>query len=323
MAKNITSIEIGGSEYTSRPFGVCTSGNNDSIKEVAYGDTFSLVQGATIIVQFRDGNSVDEPSLRISSSVAYPIYKGANKLLASDSWKSGDIVEFRLDNNNYWTIIGISQSQSNLDNYVTSDSLNTTLEDFLKTGDISWGTTSSNTSDLTIKSTTKTVSLSGHTHSYAPIPHDVTSTIYGAATTDKYGHVKISNGDLNGKTNKNGEVAGLGHSHGNYSVVGHVHISTQPDTTTGSTKTINLMEPNKLYRYTVACKSITVGALKTSGSSTAYEEYMLEFKADMSGCTLNLPADVIWVNNNPLEIIPGKIHQVSIVNNLAVGASFG
>ena len=263
MAKNITSIEIGGSEYTSRPYGVCTSGNNDSIKEVAYSDTFSLVPGATIIVQFRDGNSVDEPSLRISSSVAYPIYKGANKLLASDSWKSGDIVEFRLDNNNYWTIIGISQSQPNLDNYVTSDSLNTTLEDFLKTGDISWGTTSSNTSNLTIKSTTKTVSLSGHTH-----------------------------------------------------------ISIQTDSAAGD-KTITLMEPNRLYRYTWGCTKIKVVALKTSGSSTAYEEYMLEFKASLSGCTLELPEGVIWVNNNPLEIIPGKIHQVSIVNNLAVGASFG
>lgn len=81
---------------------------------------------------------------------------------------------------------------------------------------VTWGTTSNNTSPLTVAGTTKTVSLSGHTHSYAPISHASSATTYGVATTANYGHVKISNGDCNTVASANGLAAGMDHTHGNY-----------------------------------------------------------------------------------------------------------
>lgn len=81
---------------------------------------------------------------------------------------------------------------------------------------VSWGTTSNNTSPLTVAGTSKTVSLSGHTHSYAPIAHASSATTYGVATTANYGHVKISNGDCNTVASANGLAAGMDHTHGNY-----------------------------------------------------------------------------------------------------------
>ena len=50
----------------------------------------------------------------------------------------------------------------------------------------------------------------------APNNHASTATTYGVATTSKYGHVKISNGDVNTVTSSNGVAAGMDHSHSNY-----------------------------------------------------------------------------------------------------------
>jgi hypothetical protein len=50
----------------------------------------------------------------------------------------------------------------------------------------------------------------------APKNHAGTSTQYGIGDTANYGHVKIKNGDLNGKSNTNGVAAGLAHTHSQY-----------------------------------------------------------------------------------------------------------
>lgn len=71
------------------------------------------------------------------------------------------------------------------------------------------------------------VSRSDHVHptddSRAPKSHASSSTTYGAATTSNYGHVKISNGDVNSVSSANGLAAGMDHSHSNYSLTTHTH----------------------------------------------------------------------------------------------------
>ena len=71
------------------------------------------------------------------------------------------------------------------------------------------------------------VSRSDHVHptddSRAPTSHASSSTTYGAATTSNYGHVKISNGDVNTVASANGLAAGMDHSHSNYSLTTHSH----------------------------------------------------------------------------------------------------
>lgn len=50
----------------------------------------------------------------------------------------------------------------------------------------------------------------------APKNHATTDTTYGVGTTQKYGHVKLVTGDMNGKTNVDGQVPSLNHTHGQY-----------------------------------------------------------------------------------------------------------
>lgn len=50
----------------------------------------------------------------------------------------------------------------------------------------------------------------------APIAHAVAGTTYGVGTTQKYGHVKLVTGDMNGKANVDGQVPSLDHTHSQY-----------------------------------------------------------------------------------------------------------
>lgn len=48
---------------------------------------------------------------------------------------------------------------------------------------------------------------------YAPISHASSATTYGIGTISNYGHVKISNGDVDTVSHSNGLVAGMDHTH--------------------------------------------------------------------------------------------------------------
>lgn len=50
----------------------------------------------------------------------------------------------------------------------------------------------------------------------APTNHASNSSTYGLGTTSTYGHVKISNGDVDNTSSANGLVAGMDHSHSSY-----------------------------------------------------------------------------------------------------------
>lgn len=59
--------------------------------------------------------------------------------------------------------------------------------------------------------------LAGKPSSFNPTAHaDGNAATYGAATESLYGHVKISNGDVDKTAHANGVAAGMGHSHSNY-----------------------------------------------------------------------------------------------------------
>ena len=68
--------------------------------------------------------------------------------------------------------------------------------------------------------TASTVARSDHKHptdsSRAPTSHASSATTYGVGTTANYGHVKISNGDVNSIDSADGLAAGMDHTHSNY-----------------------------------------------------------------------------------------------------------
>lgn len=61
---------------------------------------------------------------------------------------------------------------------------------------------------------------------YAPKLHASSSTAYGVGSTNNYGHVKISNGDVNSVSHSDGLVAGMDHTHGNYAPKSHATNAT-------------------------------------------------------------------------------------------------
>lgn len=58
---------------------------------------------------------------------------------------------------------------------------------------------------------------------YAPISHASSAATYGIGTTSNYGHVKISNGDVDTVSHSNGLVAGMDHTHS--SIMGSMSIT--------------------------------------------------------------------------------------------------
>lgn len=77
----------------------------------------------------------------------------------------------------------------------------------------------------------------------APKNHAIADTTYGVGTTQKYGHVKLVTGDMNGKANVDGQVPSLNHTHGQYAelagaaFIGNVTIGGNL-TVNGTTTTI-------------------------------------------------------------------------------------
>ena len=89
----------------------------------------------------------------------------------------------------------------------------------------------------------------------APKSHASTATTYGVATTDNYGHVKISNDIVENVASASGLTAGMGHSHKKLAYGSDIGSPTKPIYFSSGTPT--------------ACTSIDNSLIsKTSGTST-------------------------------------------------------
>lgn len=81
------------------------------------------------------------------------------------------------------------------------------------------------------------------------------------------------------------------------------------------------MDPNKYYRLTSSQTSLNI-ILNTPVDNTILNEYFVEFACDTT-MTLTISPTVKWANSTIPTFESGKTYQISIVNNLAVCASFG
>lgn len=95
--------------------GVCTTAAATAAKEVTLGTTFSLVDGAMVLICFTYGISVANATLAVtygasgsqSTTAAKPIYyRGA--ALAAGAVKAGDTLMLKYENssNNRWVVVG-------------------------------------------------------------------------------------------------------------------------------------------------------------------------------------------------------------------------
>ena len=75
--------------------------------------------------------------------------------------------------------------------------------------------------------------VSGTPSTYTPSAHAESTGSYGKGTTANYGHVKLLNGDLNGKSYTDGIAAASAHTHSQY-LTSHQNISGKADKVSGS-----------------------------------------------------------------------------------------
>ena len=107
MAKNIVKSNINNVEYTTRPFGTCTTQADIAAKVVTCAD-FALTTGATILVKFSYSNTSWNTTLNVNNSGDKSILCNGNNLQVKDSWKPEQICEFYYNGTN-WEYINSKQ----------------------------------------------------------------------------------------------------------------------------------------------------------------------------------------------------------------------
>lgn len=104
--------------------------------------------------------------------------------------------------------------------------------------------------------------LSGKPNAFNPTSHaNGDSSVYGAATTSLYGHVKISNGDVANTASAAGLAAGMDHSHSDY--------ATKTEATTTTSGLLSASDKTKLDGIATGADKTTIVNNLTSDSVTA------------------------------------------------------
>lgn len=84
--------------------------------------------------------------------------------------------------------------------------------------------------------------------------------------------------------------------------------------------TSKAIQPDTYYNFgEVSSLNITLAA---PADASCLSEYMFQFSCGGNAATLSLPSSVKWSGTNPIVLLPNKVYQVTIVNNLAVWAAY-
>jgi hypothetical protein len=124
MAKNIVTLNIDNETYSCRPYVTCSSTKTTVGKTASYSG-FTLVEGATILVKFTNGNTATNPTLNVNSTGAKSIYWN-NTNVTSDVIVANNIYELYYDGTN-WVILGGVNTTYNLSDFISKTDFSNTL----------------------------------------------------------------------------------------------------------------------------------------------------------------------------------------------------
>ena len=135
--------------------------------------------------------------------------------------------------------------------------------------------------------------------------------------------------DISGKADKATTLAGYGITDAYTKEEVESRIASKQDlvdyvnhnsTDTGSAESHLSLIPNVLHQWTDAVSQLYLSL--ATPSNVTVDEFMIQFTASGSGCTLSLPDTVSWLGGAVPTITAGKTYQLSIINNLAVIGEF-
>ena len=95
-------------------------------------------------------------------------------------------------------------------------------------------------------------------------------------------------------------------------------IENKYTSVTSSTGSVELSD-TKMY---ILGEQSAVTITLPSGAESNGREYLCQFTAASSGCTLSVPDTITWLGGETPTINAGKTYQLSILNNLAVIGEF-
>lgn len=102
-------------------------------------------------------------------------------------------------------------------------------------------------------------------------------------------------------------------------MLGNISTNSSKKIVNFSSTTLS-MDPNTYYISSSPLSSLTI-TLNEPIDNTIINEYLIEFTVN-SGATINFPSNLKWANGEIPAFENGNTYQVSIVNNLAIFASF-
>ena len=135
--------------------------------------------------------------------------------------------------------------------------------------------------------------------------------------------------DISGKADKATTLAGYGITDAYTKEEVKARIASKQDlvdyvnhnsTDTGSAESPLSLIPNVLHQWMDAVSQLYLSL--ATPSNVTVDEFMIQFTASGSGCTLSLPDTVSWLGGAVPTITAGKTYQISIINNLAVIGEF-
>ena len=135
--------------------------------------------------------------------------------------------------------------------------------------------------------------------------------------------------DISGKADKATTLAGYGITDAYTKEEVEARIASKQDlvdyvnhnsTDTGSAESHLSLIPNVLHQWKDAVSQLYLSL--ATPSNVTVDEFMIQFTASGSGCTLSLPDTVSWLGGAVPTITAGKTYQISIINNLAVIGEF-
>ena len=106
MAQNIVVTQIDGVPYTTRPIAICSTAAATAAKIVEC-DGFSLMEGATLIIMFVNGNTASNPTLNVNGTGARRLYNGSGYSQPNEL-KPYVFYEVMYEGQ-YWQILGSAQ----------------------------------------------------------------------------------------------------------------------------------------------------------------------------------------------------------------------
>lgn len=317
-------------------YGVCDTAEATVAKTVTIsGFPSTLTAGIQVTIKFTNKSGVASATLNVNGTGAKPIYRYGTTAVSTGTttsgWIAGAVQTFTYDgtgwvreywNNTTYSNVALGQGYATCSTAAATTAKTAALSSYALTanGIVSIKFTYDVPAGATLNINSKGAKAMYHRGAA------ITAGVIKAGDTatfiyNTYYHLiaidSVSSGSVSGDIDVNDiQCDNLNATYG--ITLNHSSVVTEySDINTNSVMTLR----SDTYYKIGTLSSLTVKFTHAYGSGYL-ANYMFEFTASSSGCSLTMPSGVKWKDGVAPTIQAGKTYQVSVVNNLAVAAMF-